>query len=323
VAELCLAYKRYAEGYYLSPDGSPSGSMDRIRAAVRILRKSYGPTLAQDIGPLALQAIQNKLAASSKTRRYCNHLLGAIKRMFKWAVSQELIPVPVYQALATVPGLKLGRSAAREPEPIGPVADEIVTQTLPHLPPPVAAIVRLQQLTGCRPGEACRIRPCDIDRSGEVWRYVPQSHKTAYRGKERIVFLGPQAQAVLLPWLLRGPESYCFSPSEWVAKQRRDRRTREKASPSRGRRGRKPKVQAHDYYSTRTYHRAITLACQKHDIAHWAPNQLRHAAATKIRAQFGGLEPVQAVLGHSHMNVSEVYAEKNLSLAEEIMRKIG
>lgn len=54
----------------------------------------------------------------------------------------------------------------------------------------------------------------------------------------------------------------------------------------------------------------------------WTPNQLRHAAATDIRRQFG-LEAVQVVLGHAHANVSEVYAERDLNLAAEIMRKIG
>jgi site-specific recombinase XerC len=57
-------------------------------------------------------------------------------------------------------------------------------------------------------------------------------------------------------------------------------------------------------------------------LPHWAPNQLRHAAATEIRKAYG-LESAQAVLGHSHMNVLEIYAEKNLDLAAEIMRKIG
>jgi site-specific recombinase XerC len=54
----------------------------------------------------------------------------------------------------------------------------------------------------------------------------------------------------------------------------------------------------------------------------WHPNQLRHSAATAIRKHFG-LEAVQAVLGHKSLVVSEVYAEKNLALAAEVMRKIG
>ena len=54
----------------------------------------------------------------------------------------------------------------------------------------------------------------------------------------------------------------------------------------------------------------------------WAPNQLRHSTATTIRKDHG-LEAVQVVLGHAHARVSEVYAERNMTLAAEVMRKIG
>ena len=54
----------------------------------------------------------------------------------------------------------------------------------------------------------------------------------------------------------------------------------------------------------------------------WAPNQLRHSAATEIRRQFG-LEAAQVALGHSQADVTQIYAERDLTLAVEIMRKIG
>ena len=54
----------------------------------------------------------------------------------------------------------------------------------------------------------------------------------------------------------------------------------------------------------------------------WTPNQLRHSAATEIRRQFG-LEAVQVALGHAHANVTQIYAERDLTLAAEVMRKIG
>lgn len=323
VAELCLAYKRFAKGYYRAPDGSPTGSVDRVLAAIKVLRKNYATTLARDFGPLALQAVQRQMADSGKARSYCNHLTGAIKRMFKWAVSQELIPVDVYQALATVSGLKIGRSPAKEPEPIGPVSDDVVAKTLPHLPEQIVAMIKIQQLTGCRPGEVCIIRPCDVSRNQDVWDYRPKSHKTAYRRQSRVIKLGPKAQEVLLPWLLRDASTYCFSPAERVSSQRRNRGASGEQSRRPSRRKRHPNWTPGKRYTTTTYYNAIRHACVKAGVERWAPNQLRHAVATKIREQFGGLEPVQAVLGHKNMQVSEVYAEKNLNLATEIMRKIG
>ena len=54
----------------------------------------------------------------------------------------------------------------------------------------------------------------------------------------------------------------------------------------------------------------------------WTPNQLRHSASTEIRKRYG-LEAAQVVLGHTSADVTQVYAERDLAKAEEIMRKIG
>ena len=85
--------------------------------------------------------------------------------MFQWGVAEELVPPDVYQAIAAVRGLRKGRTEAREPLPVKPVAPEIVEATLPHLPQVVADMVRFQRLTGARPGEVCQLRPMDIDQS--------------------------------------------------------------------------------------------------------------------------------------------------------------
>jgi integrase len=57
-------------------------------------------------------------------------------------------------------------------------------------------------------------------------------------------------------------------------------------------------------------------------MASWSPNRLRHTAATEIRRRFG-LEAAQVTLGHATADVSQIYAERDWSLAAEVMRKIG
>ena len=52
------------------------------------------------------------------------------------------------------------------------------------------------------------------------------------------------------------------------------------------------------------------------------PNQLRHNAATEIRRRFG-LEASQAVLGHSELATSQIYAEVDNTTAYRIMSKTG
>src|SRR5262249_54843530 len=149
-------------------------------------------------------------------------------------VSEELVPESVWRALTTVRGLEKGRTGVRETEPVGPVAEQVVRATLPYLLPPVRALVELQLATGMRPGEACAMRACDIDMSGDVWLYRPRQHKTRYKGKERIVHLGPKAQAVVKEFLKLDTLAFLFSPRDAVAalraRQRSQRKT--KVQPS-------------------------------------------------------------------------------------------
>ena len=58
------------------------------------------------------------------------------------------------------------------------------------------------------------MRPCDIDRSGELWLYRLDSHKIEHHGRGRVVVLGKQAQKVVTPFLFRDPDSFLFSPME-------------------------------------------------------------------------------------------------------------
>jgi hypothetical protein len=172
VVQLCAAFWEFAERYYVK-DGKPTDHLHTVRRALSLLREFYGDTPATEFGPLSVRAIQGHLVDAGRARSYLNSVCAAIKRTFKWAASRELIPVTIHQALATVPGLKRGRSEAREPAPVLPVADEVVEATIPWLPPVVVDMVRFQRLTGCRPGEVCKLRPGDVDRSGEVWAYRP------------------------------------------------------------------------------------------------------------------------------------------------------
>ena len=157
-------------------------SADCYQGRSALLRRYYERIPAGDFGPLALQALQSRMIESGLSRSYINGHTGRIKLMFKWAVSQQLLPVTVYQALATVSGLRKGRTAAREPAPIMPVADDVREVTLPFLPPVIADMVKLQRITGCRPGEVCILRPCDVDRGSDIWCYRPSSHKTQHHG---------------------------------------------------------------------------------------------------------------------------------------------
>ncbi len=61
------------------------------------------------------KVIQNGLA-----RRCINKLIARVRRMFAWAVEEELVPVAVHDALLRVAGLRRDKSAAREKARIQP-----------------------------------------------------------------------------------------------------------------------------------------------------------------------------------------------------------
>jgi integrase len=172
VVELIANYVNFAKSYYRK-SGQLTSEYAAILHAVLPLKQLYGRKRVDEFGPIALQTVVARMVANGWARTTVNRQAGRIKRMFKWGVSQELIPASIYHGLSTVSGLRKGRSAARETDPVLPVADEIVDATLPHLPEVVADMVRFERLTGCRPEEVCAVRPSDVDRSRDIWQYRP------------------------------------------------------------------------------------------------------------------------------------------------------
>jgi integrase len=75
-------------------------------------------------------------------------------------------------------------------------------------------------------------------------------------------------------------------------------------------------------YTKGSYATAIERGCIRAGINVFRPNQIRHGFATKVRAEFG-LEASQVLLGHARADVTQIYAERDLSKAVEVAKKIG
>ena len=324
VGELALRFMKHAEAYYVK-NGRPTSEVHTFRAALGFVCRRFKGERAAEFSPLKLKACRDDMIRAGLSRQTIIKYQARILAAWKWAVSEELVKAEVWQALRSVPGLRAGRSAAPEAPPVLPVAEEIVNQTLPHMPRVVADMVRLQLRTGMRPAEVATLTPGDIDRSGPVWVYTVRDHKTAHRGKDRKVFIGPASQAILAPYLDGEPDMPCF-----------------RVSP-------RPEASA---YPTAAYRRAITRACElafgmpkelrviptdaeaddkvrrqaeaaKWRAEHcWAPNQLRHTFATLIRKNHG-LEAAQVLLGHSEADTTQIYAERDAAKAEAVMLQVG
>lgn len=326
VADVMVAYWDHAVGYYVK-NGKPTDEIHNIRAALRHLRRLYEMSSAPDFGPQQLEVVRDAMIEAGLSRNGINARVGRIKRMFRWASKRGMVPATTYHGLLAIDGLQRGRSKARETVAVRPVSDAHIEAVLPYLQKFVRAMVQIQNWTGMRPQDIRNLRTCDVDTTGDVWVYVPWTHKTEHHGHTRRVAIGPKAQAVLRPFLRRSsPKAFVFSPKEalrdWRGEVRRQRKT--PVTPShkaRGERHAREKLVG-DQYSKTGYDSAIRRACVKAKIAHWSPNQLRHACGTRVRKQFG-LEGSAVVLGNGFGTVTEVYAEANFDKAIAIMRAIG
>jgi integrase len=359
VNEVILAFWRWAEAHYRRADGTPTNELGEFRYAFRPLRELYGPTPAADFSPLKLKAVRQRMIDAGWCRNQVNKRVARVVRMYKWAVAEELAPESTWRALTTVRGLEKGRTDARESEPVRPVCDADVEAVLPFLPAPVRAMVRMQRLTGARPGEVRSMRACDIDMTGAVWLYRPPAHKTRHRGEDRVIALGPRAQEVIRSFLKLDLQAFLFSPAQAVAEKRAARRAarKTKVQPSQQyRRKPSPRKRPGERYTATAYDHAIYAACDKafpppeplarrpdetvkewegrlspaerEALARWRrehrwhAHQLRHTHATEVRRAFG-LEAAQVALGHATANVTQVYAERDLALATKVAAAIG
>lgn len=225
------------------------------------------------------------------TRATCNKLGALFKQAIRWGERTGIAPPGTLHRLSAAEQLKRGRTPARETDPVQPVPDADVESTLGALPAVVADMVRFQRLVGCRPGEVCRLRLADtaietVEADGHeitVRLWTLRQHKTAHLFKRRVIAIGPKA-LLILQRRADGDESMVF---------------------------RTPKG---DGYTREAYTRAIARAANKAGVAHWAPNQLRHARATELN-KLVGLETAGAVLGHERLDTTQIYAQKRTEAA--------
>jgi integrase len=343
LAELIARYWKHVEEYYRHADGRPTGEVQAMRYALRPLNHLHGKMFVSGFGPSSLKAVRELMVTGYEHPKYgpqpplCRTRINAqvkrIRRMFKWAIENDLAPPSVHQALCAMAPLKRGRTQAKESEPVKPVARAIVEDTLPMLRPLLADMVRLQLETGMRPGELVVMRACDIDMTGKVWLYRPTAHKTEHHGHERIIPIGPKGQEIIRCHLSVDLQAFLFSPRKLMEGRanalRAARKT--KVQPSQKcRKKRRPKKKPGERYTPQSYGQAIAQAIKRHNrdkpeaerIPHWHPHQLRHQRALELKRE-AGLDVARAVLGHRSPAITEHYATLDTAKAAAVMEKLG
>jgi integrase len=273
-----------------------------------------------------LAALGHAMRGLDWGERHVARQLGRVRTVWRWAERKHLVPAGAWAHLRT---LQIGGGLISE---VPPVPEDDLAKTLPHLARIPRAIVETQLLTGARPGEILRLTPGMIHRSGvfafgrvrltlgKIWLAdFGLSHKTGWRGHRKIILLGPQAQAVVRPFLDRAADAPLFSPreatAEYLASARRKdgKLVRQRISGKR---------RPGERYSIWTYEAAIERACKRAGVPKWNPGQLRHNAATRLCAEFGP-EIARVVLGHRELQTTRNYVQDDLLRAAEAVEKAG
>lgn len=335
IVRLLAAYLVHAEQYY--PRGA-SSEFGHLRAIAAQLNAFAGGRRVTDFGPRSLKEFRDYLLTAKDangepldwSRSYINHQISRVRRIFKWGVSEEIVPVEVHTALTTMAPLTRGRTTARETTRREPVELSAVNATLPHLSPVVATMVQFQLLTGARSQNVCELRPDEIDRTCEPWKWTPAKHKTSHLDRVLQMFIGPRGQQLLLPYLNREPTEFCFSPIEdaqWRSEQRRAER-KTPLTPSQSSRKRRVSRRLRNHFDQRSYCRSIKAGIRRANktanppISMWTPHQLRHSRGTLVKERYG-MEGAQATLGQASMDATQHYTRKMAELARRIAQEIG
>jgi integrase len=254
---------------------------------------SFGPRTLRDVRARWMTEARPGKAAPAN-RRTAHGYARIVVEMFRWAAEREMIDAALWHRLQVVkaPEPHEGRDS---PPPRRSAPKAAVEATLGELRRgPAADILRLIELTGMRPGEACVMRGSDVERSGEVWAYrVPADwNKTERSGRSRVVYLGPRAQAIVGPRIDRHGDGYLFRPTSGPRRATGPYRRQTLAALVAGASGRSERG------------------------ASWSPNHLRHSAATRVDAALG-TPAAQAMLGHGSARTTAIYVDPDRATLAE------
>ncbi|MBM3979716.1 MAG: site-specific integrase [Planctomycetes bacterium] len=274
-------------------------------AATGPLVDLYGDTPAAEFGAPRLAAVREAMVARKWVRRSVNGHVGRLVRMFAWAAALKYVPAPVHQELTCLAPLVAERRAdlsESEAVPPAPAADVEAVLTGGHLHERPArravleALVRLQLMTGMRPGEACALTAAVIDRARDPWRAELSGHKVAHKDIARVVFFGPRARALLAPLLPAAGAGLLFMLPPY--------REGARAVP----------------VTTTSYRKFVARACAAAGVPVWTPNQLRHTRATELMDAVEDDAAVAAALGNTPEVARQVYAAR---AGETVARRIA
>ena len=305
-------------------NGEETTQMHLTKDALASFERHAGQMRATKLGAAILVQWRDILEQQAKpllTRSGINDKVAILLRALRWARVRGHLTRDVLLDCREIEPLKKGECGDR-PEhgrqrravTMEEVEKVAAACTCRH----VAAMLRVQAMLGCRPGEVCSMRWLDIDKTPvevdgvTLWTYrVSQTvAKTAHHGRMISYPVPPAAQRILEEFPAP-PAAYIFSPAGSMAERGRSHKT----APPFG-----------SKWSNRAYRinvgRAIAVACKKANVAYFSPHEIRHGAITRAAEMFGVLA-AQALANHKTATTTARYLHTDERAAYRVAAKVG
>jgi integrase len=146
---------------------------------------AHGKEAAEALTPTQAEAYSRKPAWKPQTR---HGFLSTLVTAFRWAERAGIIDRNPLRGVRKPPKASRGMEALVTPEQYAQLLDAAT--------PAFRLFLRVLYASGARPGEVAAITAENFDANAGVVRLA--EHKTAYRGKSRVLYLPPETVALLV-----------------------------------------------------------------------------------------------------------------------------
>lgn len=197
LSDLRALYLAHAQRHYRRRSGDPTREHLSIRAVLdRFARFAGEHSSPARINRHQVRAWLDQLAAEGLARSYVNACLGKLRRFVRWSADLEHLPIHVDHELRLVRPLQPFRSPAKEAPRRRDLEPADVAAIAAHMPAWSRDVIHLLTLTAARPSEIVECSNAEIHLDARP-RITPLQHKTAHKGKHRVIPLSPAAVRIV------------------------------------------------------------------------------------------------------------------------------
>lgn len=293
------------------PDSSTEP--DHHEWAMAPVLELFGHLAVKDFDVVRLEDVRDRMIEGGLCRNVINRRITRVRTAWRWMERKGHAPKGAWAHLRSLEPLSRQDRRVKNTEPVKPAEWLAVEATCERMDEAPKALLLLLWHTGARPSELFGLRAEHIDRSAEVWTFRPARHKGSWRGHERLIVFGPEAQSVLAPWLegchdkVRTREAKMEGCHDKVM-------THPEAFVFLNRRGRP--------FNRMSFYHAVRRASMRAGVKMHA-YQTRHAARRRVAREMGG-EAARVFLGHKHASMTEQYASSpDVEAAMDVARRCG